>query len=245
MTFFDAIRTCLIQKYADFNGRASRSEFWYFQLFIFVCMVPIAFFDSKIFDFMFTLNGFPKTWVGSLFYSPLTLFFAVSIAIPAYAVLVRRLHDTNLSGWLSVIFIIPIFGWIAGLILTCRASFDSQNKYDAINLQSSDVKVEVSHVTNFSQSLQIENLEYIEKLHNLKEKGILSDEDFKKQRNRVLGLNEPESTYVRTEIEGLSASELSPAQDSIGAIRCFYDLKESGAITESEFEIAKNRLLAL
>jgi len=69
MTFSDAVRTCLREKYATFSGRASRSEFWWFYLFFIILMIVIA----------------------GLIY--------LAILIPFFAVTVRRFHDRNLSGW--------------------------------------------------------------------------------------------------------------------------------------------------
>lgn len=75
MNFTESIKTVLFQKYATFNGRASRSEYWWFALFIF-------------------LTGF----IGFL-NEVLNVIISLLILIPSIAVAVRRLHDTNHSGW--------------------------------------------------------------------------------------------------------------------------------------------------
>jgi uncharacterized membrane protein YhaH (DUF805 family) len=92
MTFTDAIRTCFT-KYADFNGCASRSEFWWWALFSIVGSIVLGMFSSVL------------PWVFSL----ITL-------VPSIAVAARRLHDTDRSGWLQLIGLIPLVGWIIVLI---------------------------------------------------------------------------------------------------------------------------------
>lgn len=93
MTFVDSIKTCL-SKYADFNGRASRSEYWWFVLFI----VASGFVISLVSDML-----------GTLFY--------LGTMVPSFAAAARRLHDTDKSGWLQLIGLIPVLGWIAIIYL--------------------------------------------------------------------------------------------------------------------------------
>ncbi len=93
MTFTDSIKTCL-SKYADFKGRASRSEYWWFILFLFLGF--------------FILSFFGKT---------LVLIFNFGMLLPSIAVATRRLHDTNRTGWLQLIGIIPIIGWLILIFL--------------------------------------------------------------------------------------------------------------------------------
>lgn len=90
MTFSDAIKTCF-SKYADFKGRASRSEYWWYTLFIVLVSLALGMVNSKI-------SGV----------------FALATLLPSLAVGARRLHDGNRSGWLLLLGIIPILG---GLIL--------------------------------------------------------------------------------------------------------------------------------
>lgn len=89
MTFADAVKTCFT-KYADFNGRASRSEYWWYTLFIVLASLALSTITDK-------LSGL----------------FALATLLPSIAVAARRLHDTNRSGWLQLIALIPILGWLA------------------------------------------------------------------------------------------------------------------------------------
>ncbi|TCS37410.1 uncharacterized membrane protein YhaH (DUF805 family) [Paucimonas lemoignei] len=93
MTFVDAIKTCL-SKYADFNGRASLSEYWWFVLFI-------------------VAGGFAISFVSDL----LGMLFSLATLVPSIATAARRLHDTDKSGWLQLIALIPVLGWIAVIYL--------------------------------------------------------------------------------------------------------------------------------
>ena len=92
MTFQDSISTCLLKKYANFNGRASRSEFWFFFLACFVYML--------VGGFLLGIVGVSNT---SIDLGILILF--IPIIAPSVAVAARRLHDINQSGWMQLIFI--------------------------------------------------------------------------------------------------------------------------------------------
>ena len=82
MNFKNTIKTCLKDKYANFSGRASRSEFWFFYLFIIIVYAIL---------FLFIIVSFKFLWVLGI--------FVLGIIIPTLAVTFRRLHDVNKSGW--------------------------------------------------------------------------------------------------------------------------------------------------
>jgi uncharacterized membrane protein YhaH (DUF805 family) len=88
MDFQQSIKTCL-QKYADFNGRASRPEFWWFVLFTFA----VSIIAGVIF----------RGWINQL--------ISLALFVPSIAVGARRLHDIGKSGWLQLLWIIPVIGW--------------------------------------------------------------------------------------------------------------------------------------
>ena len=97
--------------YANFNGRASRQEYWMYNLFIFIFTIVVGFIDG------FLSLGF------------LSLLYVLAILIPGLAVLVRRLHDVNKSGWWFFIIFIPIIGTIWMLILLCTDGNPGENSY--------------------------------------------------------------------------------------------------------------------
>ena len=95
MGFTESLRTCF-GKYAKFDGRASRSEFWYFVLFCFVYMFVAG--------FLLGLTGASQAGIDGAI-----LFLMIPIFIPSIAVAARRLHDINQSGWMQCIFIPGFF----------------------------------------------------------------------------------------------------------------------------------------
>ena len=86
LSFNEAVRTCF-RKYFDFTGRARGSEIWYFLLFVFCLSIAAQILDAILFDF---------TWIGI---GPLYLISYLGLLFPTFTVYVRRLHDTNKSGW--------------------------------------------------------------------------------------------------------------------------------------------------
>tara|TARA_B110000881_G_C18148349_1_gene304889 strand:- start:103 stop:471 length:369 start_codon:yes stop_codon:yes gene_type:complete len=116
MDFATSINTCLVRKFADFTGRASRSEFWFFQLFLF-----LAGFIAGIIDMMI-LNYHPDDL------GPMTIILYVIIIIPAIAVTARRLHDVNQSGWWQLI-VFTIIGIPVLLYWYIIKGTDENNEY--------------------------------------------------------------------------------------------------------------------
>jgi len=105
MTFIESIQTCF-RKYAEFNGRASRSEFWWWILFIVIISIGAQLISQT---------------VGSL--------VALAALLPNLAVTSRRLHDINRSGWWQLIGFIPFIGWLI-MIYWCAQASSDQSKYD-------------------------------------------------------------------------------------------------------------------
>jgi len=115
MTFQKSIETCM-NKYADFKGKASRSEFWWFTLFTLIIGALTYILDVIIFP------GFTET-LGT---GPLRLLFNVAIITPGLAVGSRRLHDTNRSGWWQLLYI-TVIGIPVVLIFMTIPNNDEQN----------------------------------------------------------------------------------------------------------------------
>jgi uncharacterized membrane protein YhaH (DUF805 family) len=100
MNFQDAIKTCL-GKYADFSGRASRAEYWWFALFIFLGSAACSVLSYK-----------------------LSALFSLVTLLPAIAAAARRLHDTQRSGWWQLVCLVPVVGWIILLVFLVQDSKD-------------------------------------------------------------------------------------------------------------------------
>ena len=108
MTFGESISVCL-KKYFVFEGRASRSEYWWFQL-----IVSPSYFISEVLD-----NEI------SFFFLGITLF----TLIPAISAGVRRLHDTNKSGFFLLISFIPFIGGLVLLFLLIPVGTKGKNRF--------------------------------------------------------------------------------------------------------------------
>lgn len=117
MSFGKAIKICF-QKYAQFSGRASRGEFWYFYLFSILpglCNWIITTTFGEYSDISMVMNV-------------LIIIFNIAIIIPMLSVSVRRLHDINKSGWNMLWFLLPLIGVIILLIYWLKES-TSDNQY--------------------------------------------------------------------------------------------------------------------
>lgn len=107
-----------LKKYADFSGRARRKEFWLFMLKYMICCIILCFIDIAL-----------KTWsyeYGIGLYSGIFIF---ALMIPATAVAVRRLHDSNRSGWWYLLVLLPILGPLVLLAFYCLAGTDGPNRF--------------------------------------------------------------------------------------------------------------------
>ncbi len=107
----------VLKKYAVFTGRASRAEYWYF----FLCNLIISFILGLIEGLLEVAPYTDESLLVSL--------YILLILIPSIAVTVRRLHDTNHSGWWYFIAFIPLVGPIILLILLVQDSDSGENKY--------------------------------------------------------------------------------------------------------------------
>ena len=102
----------VLQKYAVFDGRAKRTEYWLFTLIqtIIVAVLYALFFA-----------------VGEWFLVVYFLYFLATL-LPSLAVTVRRLHDIGRNGWYILVVLIPFIGWIVLLVFMLMGSDDS-NEY--------------------------------------------------------------------------------------------------------------------
>ncbi|MCE2744897.1 MAG: DUF805 domain-containing protein [Burkholderiales bacterium] len=105
MTFIESIETCF-KKYAEFNGRATRSEFWWWVLFAVLITTAAQ-----------VLGEIPGTIV------------SLAILLPYIAVTARRLHDIGKSGWWQLVGIIPLIGWLI-VIYWCAQNSSSDSTYN-------------------------------------------------------------------------------------------------------------------
>jgi len=123
MGFLEAVQSCF-SKYVTFSGRALRSEFWFFTLFVVLGSLVAATLDAVLFGVRGEAGG------------PVSLIFGLGILLPNLAVSVRRLHDTGRSGWFILLGLIPLIGIIILLIWFCQRGEDGPNAYGPPQLTS-------------------------------------------------------------------------------------------------------------
>lgn len=110
-----------IKQYADFSGRASKTEYWMFVLFnILFCLAAMV------------LDNVLNLTVGNLPYGAIYFLYVFAVLIPGIAVCVRRLHDVGKSGWMILISLVPCVGGIWLLILMLQDSLQMENEYGPI-----------------------------------------------------------------------------------------------------------------
>lgn len=103
--------TGVLKNYAGFGGRARRAEYWQFAL---VNTVAVILLDI----------------VGAVIHFPfLGILYVLATLVPSLAAGVRRLHDTDRSGWWLLIALVPLVGGIILLVFTCTAGQQGPNKY--------------------------------------------------------------------------------------------------------------------
>ena len=113
MTFREAIKTCLTEKYFKISGRATSAEYWEFQLFILLVVLGLGII-AAVTEWNFILI------LAAIFYA--------LVIIPSFCAQIRRLHDAGFSGWFVLLPLVPYVGGIALLVMTLLKS-DGDNKW--------------------------------------------------------------------------------------------------------------------
>jgi uncharacterized membrane protein YhaH (DUF805 family) len=121
-----------LKRYFDFKGRSRRKEFWMFVLFGIIAGVAATIVDASLgygsvsssvgdgsANFAFESNG------------PVVIIVWLALLIPSIACAVRRLHDTDRSGWWLLLIFIPIIGWIVLIVFYCLDGTSGTNRFGA------------------------------------------------------------------------------------------------------------------
>lgn len=108
----------VLKKYAVFSGRARRKEYWFFLLFNVIISIVLGIIDGVTGSFS------PEVGVGFL-----GGIYSLAVLIPGLAVSVRRLHDTERSGWWLLIAFVPIIGAIVLLVFMVQDTKPGENQY--------------------------------------------------------------------------------------------------------------------
>ncbi len=116
MGFKDTISYCF-RNYVGFSGRAARSEYWYWVLFVLLLQIVAWLIDM-------TLFGFNTTGV-----NPIGVIVSLATLLPGLAVSVRRLHDIDRLGWWVLLGLIPVIGWIVLIYWACLRGTVGANRF--------------------------------------------------------------------------------------------------------------------
>jgi uncharacterized membrane protein YhaH (DUF805 family) len=126
MTFSESISTCF-KKYVGFEGRASRSEYWWFVLFGALVHILSRTLVSSVLNLLFFVTYDLYAPVGEI----LSWIVFLGMVLPGLAVTVRRLHDNDRSGWWILLALIPLIGIIVLVFWYCQRGTAGQNRFGA------------------------------------------------------------------------------------------------------------------
>lgn len=148
MDFITSIKTGF-KKYVDFNGRASRSEYWWWQLFatgstlilstvIFAISLGIGFIVGLLCSIIPPLTPVLTllSYAISMILTILQCLLPLALLLPSWAVFVRRLHDTGYNGWWALLIrasnIFCFIGLIIEIVFACLQSVPEENEYGPV-----------------------------------------------------------------------------------------------------------------
>lgn len=114
MILVNAWKMVVLERYTKFEGRAGRAEFWWFFLANLIISVVLSALGQA-----------------SAIFSIIGLIYSLGVLLPSLAVAIRRLHDTNKSGWLLLLWLIPIIGWIILIVFYAKEGDAGANTYGA------------------------------------------------------------------------------------------------------------------
>ena len=121
MAIKEAISYCF-RNYVGFKGRAARSEYWYWTLFVYLLLIVAWLIDMTVF-------GFNTTGV-----NPMTVLASLATLLPTLAVSARRLHDIDRSGWWALL-IFTVIGYIVLIYWACLRGTVGANRFGSDPLE--------------------------------------------------------------------------------------------------------------
>jgi uncharacterized membrane protein YhaH (DUF805 family) len=147
----------VLGKYVEFQGRARRREYWYFTLFATIIGMSINIMDATL----------ETPWPGAI--------WSLAIFLPSLGVAVRRMHDSNRSGWW---ILLPI----VNLVFLCFDSDPSENRFGPCPKAG----MAAPYAAPGSRPISMTSLEQIEKLAQLRDKGVLTEDEFQMKKAALL-----------------------------------------------------------
>jgi len=176
MNFAEAIQSGF-KNYVNFNARASRSEYNYWALFAILLTI-----------FAYLLDP-PDFYSGKG--SMLSNILSLALALPGIALIIRRLHDTNKSGWnilwyFTIIGIFPVFYWLVFKPGDNKDNSYGPNPLITRQVSSDNPKNDNESISNDSSDTNVED-ELI-KLKRMLDDGLIEQEDYDGKKKELLGL---------------------------------------------------------
>lgn len=110
----------VLSNYVGFGGRATRTEYWLFVLAHIIVSIVLGVVGNVL---GLTIGE------GDGATSILSMVYGLAVLLPSLAVMVRRFHDGGYSGWLALLLLIPIIGWIAVIVFMVLPSERGDNKH--------------------------------------------------------------------------------------------------------------------
>jgi uncharacterized membrane protein YhaH (DUF805 family) len=170
----------VLKKYAVFDGRARRKEYWMFILINAIIGWILNYIDGSL------------GWRNATGYGMISGLYALGVLLPGLGVMIRRLHDVGRSGWFFWINLIPILGWIWFFIVLITDSNPGNNQYGpnpkGVDYSAAAYKPAAESI---AQPAEIKGsgadpTDQIKKLAELKEAGLISEEEFKTKKQELL-----------------------------------------------------------
>ena len=120
-----------LRRYADFSGRSQRKEYWMFQLFIILVFMLLGIVLSVGGGFSGVFDPANGGSPSAIIWIVIALFsiFVLALIVPGLAVIVRRLHDQDKSGWFILIQFIPYIGGIVLFVFMCIEGTKGENRF--------------------------------------------------------------------------------------------------------------------
>lgn len=111
----------VLKQYVNFNGRARRSEYWFFNLFNIIILIALQVLAA-------VMAGMGSD-AGAGIFAILYVVYSLAVLLPSLAVAVRRLHDTGRTGWWLLVGLVPLIGGIVLLIFFVSDSVAGENQF--------------------------------------------------------------------------------------------------------------------
>ncbi len=116
-----------LKRYAQFSGRSSRKEYWLFSLFNLAVFVLLALLAGLTGQFSAPAGG-GTPWLSGMF-TVVILVVMGFLIIPNLAVMIRRLHDQDRSGWFMLLGLVPLVGGLLFLVFMCLPGTQGPNRF--------------------------------------------------------------------------------------------------------------------